>query len=278
MPVPYTFGSATSSIPLSQLDSNFATTITLGNTAIQLGNTVTTLNNMTLNNVTITSSTVNGLTLTNATLTNANITSVAVTFPNNFLANSSVTLGTTAASLGSTYTTLNGLTLTNVTISSVSSTFPNNYLANSNVIVGNTTLTLGTTVSSIGNLTISNATVANAVVDSVNVAGFMGIPQDSQNGSYNIVLGDAGKHIYHPAGQAAATYTIPANSNVGFTTGTAITFVNMSANAVTVAITSDVLYNASNGTTGSRTLAQYGVATAIKITSTSWIISGVGLT
>jgi len=46
MAVPYTFGTATASIPLSQLDSNFATTITLGNTATQLGNTVTTLNNM----------------------------------------------------------------------------------------------------------------------------------------------------------------------------------------------------------------------------------------
>ena len=59
MAVPYTFGSATTSIPLSQLDSNFATTITLGNTAIQLGNTVTTLNNMTLGNVTISSGTSN---------------------------------------------------------------------------------------------------------------------------------------------------------------------------------------------------------------------------
>ena len=59
MAVPYTFGSATTSIPLSQLDSNFATAITLGNTAIQLGNTVTTLNNMTLGNVTISSGTSN---------------------------------------------------------------------------------------------------------------------------------------------------------------------------------------------------------------------------
>lgn len=235
MAVPYTFGSATSAIPLSQLDSNFATTITLGNTAIQLGNTVTTLNNMTLANVTISSGTSNGVTLTNATLTNANITSVAVAFPNNFLANSSVTLG-------------------------------------------NTALTLGSTVTSVGNLTISNVTVSNAVVDSVNVAGFMGIPQNSQNGSYNIVLGDSGKHIYHPTGQAAATYTIPANSNVAFTTGSAITIVNGSANNVTVAITTDTMYLSSNGATGSRTLAQWGMATAVKITSTSWVISGVGLT
>ena len=71
MAVPYTFGSATSSIPLSQLDSNFATAITLGNTAIQLGNTVTTLNNMTLANVTISSGNV---TITSVTLANANIT------------------------------------------------------------------------------------------------------------------------------------------------------------------------------------------------------------
>ena len=71
MAVPYTFGSATSAIPLSQLDSNFASTITLGNTAIQLGNTVTILNNMTFANVTISSGSV---TITNATVTNANVT------------------------------------------------------------------------------------------------------------------------------------------------------------------------------------------------------------
>jgi hypothetical protein len=71
MAVPFTFGSATAAIPLSQLDSNFATTITLGNTAIQLGNTVTTLNNMTLANVTISSGNV---TLTNVAVANANVT------------------------------------------------------------------------------------------------------------------------------------------------------------------------------------------------------------
>jgi hypothetical protein len=69
MAVPYTFGSATSSIPLSQLDSNFATTITLGNTAIQLGNTVTTLNNMTLANVTVSSGNVTVTSVTDTGLT-----------------------------------------------------------------------------------------------------------------------------------------------------------------------------------------------------------------
>ena len=55
MPVPNIFGSATSAIPLSQLDQNFATAITLGNTAVYLGNTTTSLGNVTLTNVTISS-------------------------------------------------------------------------------------------------------------------------------------------------------------------------------------------------------------------------------
>jgi Chaperone of endosialidase len=51
--VPYTFASATSSIPLSQLDANFATNATLGNATVGLGNTTTTVGNLTVSNVTI---------------------------------------------------------------------------------------------------------------------------------------------------------------------------------------------------------------------------------
>jgi len=78
MTVPYTFGSATSAIPLSQLDSNFATAITLGNTAVYLGNTTTSFGNVTLTNTTVTnytetpytanSSTAITLALTNGTV------------------------------------------------------------------------------------------------------------------------------------------------------------------------------------------------------------------
>jgi hypothetical protein len=47
---------------------------------------------------------------------------------------------------------------------------------------------------------------------------------------------------------------------------------------VTIAINSDTLVLAGAGTTGSRTLAANGMATALKIASTTWIISGSGLT
>jgi hypothetical protein len=55
MPVPNTFGTATTSIPLSQLDANFNTPVTIGSTSVGLGNTVTTVANLTLTNATISS-------------------------------------------------------------------------------------------------------------------------------------------------------------------------------------------------------------------------------
>jgi hypothetical protein len=69
MAVPNIFGTATSAIPLSQLDTNFATAITLGNTAVYLGNTTTSLGNVTLTNVTISSG--------NVTVTGANVSGTA---------------------------------------------------------------------------------------------------------------------------------------------------------------------------------------------------------
>lgn len=110
--------------------------------------------------------------------------------------------------------------------------------------------------------------------------GFRTIPQNSQSGAYTAVAADAGKHLLHPSADTTArTFTIPANSSVAYPVGTAITFVNQaSAGVMTIAITTDTMRLAGAGTTGSRTLAANGVATALKITSTEWIISGTGLT
>jgi hypothetical protein len=106
------------------------------------------------------------------------------------------------------------------------------------------------------------------------------IRQNSQSAAYALVLTDGGKQIYHPSADTTARiWTIPANSSVAFPIGTAITFVNDNAGGViTIAITTDTMRLAGAGTTGSRTLAANGIATAVKITSTSWIISGTGLT
>ena len=106
------------------------------------------------------------------------------------------------------------------------------------------------------------------------------IPQNSKSAAYALVLADAGKHLYHPgADTTARIWTIPANASVAYTIGTAITFVNdTSGGVITIAITSDVMVLSPDGTTGSRALAANGVATAIKMTATRWMISGSGLT
>ena len=124
--------------------------------------------------------------------------------------------------------------------------------------------------------TPSSGNLSNCTADGTNDVGFKNVPQNSQNANYTLVLADSGKHIAK-SDTSAYTWTIPANASVAFPIGTAITFVNYgSAGSVTIAITSDTMYLAGDtgGATGSRTLEPYAVATAIKVASTTWIISG----
>jgi len=127
--------------------------------------------------------------------------------------------------------------------------------------------------------TPTSGTLSSCTVDGTNGVGFRNIPVNSQSTAYTAVLADSGKCIFHPSTDAnARTFTIPANASVAYPVGTAISFVNMTSQVVSIAITSDTMYLASAGTTGTRSLAQYGTATAMKIDSTTWIISGAGLT
>jgi hypothetical protein len=105
-----------------------------------------------------------------------------------------------------------------------------------------------------------------------------GLQQNSQSAAYTTVWADRGKQILHPtADNNARTFTIDSNANVPYPIGTTITFINQ-INTVTISITSDTMTLAGAGTTGSRTLAANGIATAIKVSSTGWIINGTGLT
>jgi hypothetical protein len=106
------------------------------------------------------------------------------------------------------------------------------------------------------------------------------LQQNSQSADYGLVIGDAGKQIFHPSADTTSrTFTIPANGSVPFAVGTAVTFINQNgAGTITIAITTDTMRLAGDGSTGSRTLAANGIATAVKVTSTEWLISGTGLT
>jgi hypothetical protein len=106
--------------------------------------------------------------------------------------------------------------------------------------------------------------------------GFRNIPQFASANSHTFVLSDAGKHFYTSA-TAVYTVTIPANASVAYPIGTVLSIINRSANNMTIAITSDTLILAGTSSTGSRTLADNGIATAIKFSATGWLISGSGL-
>ena len=130
-----------------------------------------------------------------------------------------------------------------------------------------------------GTMTGAITFASGQTVDGTNGIGYINIPQNSQSAAYTLVAADAGKHIFHPSTDAnARTFTIPANGSVSYPIGTAISFVNMTSQVVSIAITTDTMYLAGTGTTGTRSLAQYGTATALNMTSTTWIISGAGLT
>ena len=105
--------------------------------------------------------------------------------------------------------------------------------------------------------------------------GYREAPQVSKTANYQLVLADRGKSILMNG--SSLTLTIPANSAVAFPVGTVIIVVNVNATALSIAITTDTLTLANSTTTGTRTLAQNGLATCVKIGSTSWLISGAGL-
>lgn len=126
----------------------------------------------------------------------------------------------------------------------------------------------------------NTGTLSSALLDRTGVTGlepgYLDFPFNTPNVNYTLVLSDRGKTLVQTSGLHA--YTIPANSSVAFPIGTVITFINTSSSALGIGINTDTLTLANTALTGSRSLAQNCIATAVKIAATSWLISGVGLT
>jgi len=259
--------------------SNVSSIVTpaLGGTGVANGtnNTITFTGNYTL-----------GLTLTGNT---------AVTFP---------TSGTLLSTAAVVTTAQGGTGVANGTNNTI--TFTGNYTLGL-TLTGNTAVTFptsGTLLSTaavvttaqggtgVANNAASTITISGAYATTFTVTattavtlpttgtlGYQNIPQNSQSAAYTTVAADAGKCIFHPASDAnARTFTIDSNANVAYALGTVIQFINMSANNVTIAITSDTLTWAQGGSSGSRTLAQYGVANCTKIGTTQWLLTGTNVT
>jgi hypothetical protein len=223
-----------------------------------------------------------GITVTAATTFNTN-----VTFDSDISVNGQVTIGGDLIINGTT-TTINSVTLTvddkNIELGSTVS--PTDVTADGGGITlkGSTDKTFnyvnatGLWTANIGVAATSFTGLAAAATTASTAAsvGYMGIPQSATATTATLAIGDAGKHIYVTTN--TQTITIPANSVVPYPIGTAITFIaGPSATTMTIA-NNDTMYLVGAGTTGSRTLAAYGSATAMKVSATAWFISGTGLT
>jgi hypothetical protein len=193
MTVPFAFANLSGNIALSKLDSNFNTPITIGNTSVQLGNTITTINNVTLANVTITSGTSN---VTNVNVTSINVTNLTATLANVTTLNATsafITTGNIATANVGNLSLLNALTVPNGGTGRV--TLPVN-----NVLLGNGTSPVasvapgnaGNVLTSIGGVWVSNAAVASGggtgTVTNVSVVSANGFSGTVANSTSNAAI------------------------------------------------------------------------------------------
>jgi hypothetical protein len=202
--------------------------------------------------------------------------------------NATAVAGSTTLTLPATTDTLVGRTTTD-TLTNKTLTSPT---INTSVIAGGASIdllnTTATTVNAFGaattalNIGASGAPItgfaATATTSSTAASlGYLGLPQSATDTTASLTIGDAGKHIYVTT--TGQTITIPANASVAYPIGTTITFIaGSSATTVSIAITTDTLRLAGSASTGTRTLAANGMATAVKVAATTWYINGTGLT
>lgn len=122
-------------------------------------------------------------------------------------------------------------------------------------------------------MTLASNGAVSPRTSNASAVGYLGVPQNAQTAAYTLVASDIGKHISITTGGVV----IPSNSSVSFPVGATIAIYNDSASSQSISITSDTLRLAGSDLTGTRTLAQRGLATIVKVKSTQWVISGAGV-
>lgn len=124
--------------------------------------------------------------------------------------------------------------------------------------------------------TISGTAFTPSSATSAAAVGYMGLPLKTADGgtSSNMFHEDAGRVAYTTSSR---TLTILSDAAVPFPIGTTLVFIS-GPGATTTIVNQDTMYLAGTGTTGTRTLAAHGMATAVKVAATTWYISGNGLT
>jgi uncharacterized protein YjbI with pentapeptide repeats len=264
--IPNTFANATSSIPLSQLDTNFNT---LSNAINGINSGAETLANLTASNVTITGGTISNVTLDNVTVTTES-------FDNITLSNVTITSGNaTVTDLTASNVVITGGTFTGITAANI---------AGANISSGNVTVTVVSLAN--GNaaspsLRFTDDTDTGVYLSAANAIsfteggtgyrmGYRNIPDGGpQNTSYTLATSDVGKYVQITSG---GSITIPDGT---FANGDAISMFNNTNAAVTITCSISTAYIAGTDTDKANvSLATRGVATVLFANANVCVITG----
>ena len=134
------------------------------------------------------------------------------------------------------------------------------------------------TISGFSSISAQTLTASGNISGNVNgyTIGYRDIPQVSFTSNATLALADAGKHYF--SSNSANVITIPNNTTVSFSIGTAISIVQQGTANLTVTPGSGVtMYLAGNSTSSARTLGNYGMATLMKVATDTWFINGTGV-
>lgn len=117
---------------------------------------------------------------------------------------------------------------------------------------------------------------ASTVLDGAGVARFVGYrntPLTAKSASYTLALTDVGQGI-----STTAAVVIPLNAAVAFAIGDMVAVYNNSSSSITISITATgTLRLGGSATSGSRTLAQRGYCTLLKVGTDEWVALNGGI-
>ena len=249
--VPYTFGTATTSIPLSNLDSNFVTPVTIGNASVALGNTISTIGNLTLNNVTINGGTINASVTESYSLANA------VVYSN------SSNVGVTSANLsfnGTTLTTANDASISGLTVGKGGGSQASNTALGASALANNSTGT--------ENLAVGQNSMANGVVTgNQNTALGVAVMYPNTSGAYNLGAGFAALRLNTTGSNNVGLGHSALYSNTTASNNTAVGYQSLYATTTAGSNSALGLQSGASNTTGTNNTflgwqsGQYSVST-----------------
>lgn len=121
---------------------------------------------------------------------------------------------------------------------------------------------------------MGNASTVKDATGTDRKVGYRGIPLRAATSQQTLALTDVGTMISITTGGVI----VPANSSVAFDLGDAITVYNNSGSSQTITGAVGVaLRLAGSASSGSRTLAQRGLCTVIKLATDEWAVTGAGV-